>query len=225
MISWGKIFKITNFMRRCKKKNSTWHSIWIFKVLRVSVTWSIWLLNENNLYLWVYKLKDKFRYLVKQDNEKKTILRELSACVVEMFNGLYVVGTKFDKKLRRPLRAVDIFYAPVKKPDQLVNCFLREKLNLVFRALCSDGPKSGMFKRSTMWQCYFCSNYYARKERYDRNIKILQKFCRNFKSDIPLFAYIDFETTAPTDTCLDVKNKNLYAFSYVIVFAFHPDLM
>lgn len=47
-----------------------------------------------------------------------------------------------------------------------------------------------------------------------------------FKGDIPLppVAYIDFETTAPTDTCLNPENRNVYIVSYVIVFAFHPDL-
>ena len=45
-----------------------------------------------------------------------------------------------------------------------------------------------------------------------------------FKSDIPLTAYIDFETTAPTDECLDPESKKMFIISYVIIFAFHPEL-
>ena len=45
-----------------------------------------------------------------------------------------------------------------------------------------------------------------------------------FKHDIPLTAYIDFETTAPTDDCLDPENKKMIALSYVIIFAFHLHL-
>ena len=45
-----------------------------------------------------------------------------------------------------------------------------------------------------------------------------------FKRDIPLTAYIDFETTVPTDDCLDPESKKMNAVSYVIIFAFHPDL-
>ena len=45
-----------------------------------------------------------------------------------------------------------------------------------------------------------------------------------FKHDIPLITYIDFETTAPTDHCLDPENKRMTAVSYVIIFAFHPHL-
>ena len=134
-----------------------------------------------------------------------------------------------------------MFYAPVKKGDQLVNCFLSEKLNLAFRVSCSEGQKSGKVKHSTVWQCYFCSNHYARKDRYDRHIEncaghlgyvynlntqSLFMFEENlkYKGDIPLVAYIDFEITTPTDTCLDPENRTLYAVSFVIVFAFHPDL-
>ena len=45
-----------------------------------------------------------------------------------------------------------------------------------------------------------------------------------FKHDIPLTAYINFETTAPTDDCLDPENKKMTAVSYVIIFAFHSHL-
>ena len=44
------------------------------------------------------------------------------------------------------------------------------------------------------------------------------------KGDIPLVAYIDFETTASTDECLDTENRKMFAVSYVIIFAFYPKL-
>ena len=45
-----------------------------------------------------------------------------------------------------------------------------------------------------------------------------------YKEDIPLVAYIVFETLAPTDEYLDLENRKMFAISYVIIFAFHPDL-
>ena len=39
-----------------------------------------------------------------------------------------------------------------------------------------------------------------------------------------MVAFIDFETTAPNDECLDPENRKMFAVSYVIIFAFHPDL-
>ena len=45
-----------------------------------------------------------------------------------------------------------------------------------------------------------------------------------YKGDVPLVAYIDFETTAPTDECLDLENRQMFVVSYEIIFAFHPEL-
>ena len=55
---------------------------------------------KNGLFLRVYELKDKFRYLIKQDSEKKTILRELSSCVIKNFNGFSIVRIEFYKKIK-----------------------------------------------------------------------------------------------------------------------------
>ena len=41
---------------------------------------------------------------------------------------------------------------------------------------------------------------------------------------MPLVAYIDFETTGPTDFCLNTEDKKMFAMSCVIIFAFHPKL-
>ena len=96
-------------------------------------------------------------------------------------------------------------------------------------------------KHCSAWQCYFCSNYYARKDEFDchfENCTDRPGYVYNFnkhnlltfeenlkyKHDIPLVAYIGFETTAPTDECLDPENRKMCAVFYVISFAFHPEL-
>ena len=45
-----------------------------------------------------------------------------------------------------------------------------------------------------------------------------------YKGNIPLVAYVNFETTAPNDHFLDPENRKMFTVSYVIIFAFHPDL-
>ena len=45
-----------------------------------------------------------------------------------------------------------------------------------------------------------------------------------YKSNIPLVAYFNSETTAPADHFLDTENRKMFAVSYIITFAFHPDL-
>ena len=58
------------------------------------------LLNKNGQFLRVQELKDKFRYLIKRNSEKKTVLRELSSCIIEKFNGFNIVRVKFSKKTK-----------------------------------------------------------------------------------------------------------------------------
>ena len=52
---------------------------------------------------------------------------------------------------------------------------------------------------------------------FEENIK--------FKRDVPLTAYIDFETTAPTDDYLDPECNKMNVVSFVIIFAFNPKLL
>ena len=119
------------------------------------------LLNKNGLFLRVYELKEKFRYVIKQAPEKNKVLRELSSCVIEKFNGFSVVRVEFDKKLRQSFHPIDIIYKPVKRCDEIIDCFFSEKLNLTFRTSFSEGAKN---KHITAWQCYFCSKYFGKKK-------------------------------------------------------------
>ena len=133
---------------------------------------------------------------------------------------------------------IDIIYKPVKKEDEIIECFFNSQINLAYRTIFSENQK---LRHSTAFQCYFFSNYYARKDTFDRHINncsgkpgyvynfniqslLTSKENLKFKREIPLMAYIDFETSAPTDDCLDPETKKMNAVSYVIIFAFHPDL-
>ena len=196
------------------------------------------ILSKNNLFLRIFELKEKFRCLIKQDSERKNIIRDLSSCIIEKFNGFNIVGIEFERKLRQKMSPIDIIYKPVKKEDEIIKCFFTSQINLAYISTFSENQK---IKHSAAYQCYFCSNYYGRKDKFDRyiedctgkpgyvynfNIQNILTFEENlkFKRDIPLTAYIDFETTAPTDDCLDPESKKMNAVSYVILFAFHPEL-
>ena len=59
------------------------------------------ILNKNNLFLRIFELKEKFHCLIKQDSEKKNIIRDLSSCIIEKFNGFNIVRIEFERKLRQ----------------------------------------------------------------------------------------------------------------------------
>ena len=109
---------------------------------------------------------------------------------------------------------------------------------MAFRSCFSAGSK---IRHGTVWQCYFCSNYYGRIDKFDQhvenctgrpgcvynfNTQSLLTSTENLKynGDILLVAYIDFETTAPADNSLGSENRKMFAILYVTIFAFHPAL-
>ena len=59
------------------------------------------ILSRHEMFLRVFELKDKFRYLIKQNSKQKKIFNEVSACVVERFNGFTIVRLEFDNEIRR----------------------------------------------------------------------------------------------------------------------------
>ena len=59
------------------------------------------ILNKNNLFLRIFELKEKFCCSIKQDSERKNIIRDLSLCIIEKFNGFNIVRIEFERKLRQ----------------------------------------------------------------------------------------------------------------------------
>ena len=50
------------------------------------------ILNNYNLFLRSYELKDKFQYLTVKNANKNNIVREILSCIVEKFNGFCIVA-------------------------------------------------------------------------------------------------------------------------------------
>ena len=78
---------------------------------------------------------------------------------------------EFDRKIRQKMSPIDIIYKPVKKEDEIVEWFFSTQMNLAFRATLNENKEPKKLKHSTAFQCYFCSTYYSRKERFDRHIE------------------------------------------------------
>ena len=129
----------------------------------------------------------------------------------------------------------------MKRENEILNCFFTEKLHLAFRATYNETKVWTTLKSSCAFQCYFCSKFWIRKGKLDVHMKNcigkpgfiynfqtrnLLTFEQNlkFKRDVPLTAYIDFETTAPTDDYLDPECNKMNVVSYVTILAFHPKL-
>ena len=99
-------------------------------------------------------------------------------------------------------------------------------MHLAYRSTFSEGNK---MNHCAAWECYYWSNYYDRKDKFERHKEncagqpwiIYDFYIQNvvtfednikYKGNITLIPYIDFETTAPTNSCLNRKQKNCLLF-------------
>ena len=199
------------------------------------------ILSEHNLFLRVFEVKDRFRYLIKQNSNQNKHFTELLACVIERFNGFQLVKLEFDNEIRKNFKPIDIIYMPVIMQNSIIDCYFTDRLHLAFKALYNETTDMKTIKSCCAFECYFCGRFFIRQQRRDLHLKhcvgqpgfVYNFQTRNlltyeenlkFKRDVPITTYIDFETTAPTDCCLDPESNKMSVVSYVIIVAFQPKL-
>ena len=93
---------------------------------------------------------------------------------------------------------------------------------------------------SSAFQCYYCNNVYGAKLKSDKHIENCSgipgivynyntqnvvSFEENigYKGDLPLAAYLDFETTAPTDNSFNPEKKKNFCCFVCDCFCFSPN--
>ena len=82
---------------------------------------SCFLLNYN-LFLRVFELRSKFRYLTLKESKKQSIVRRLSSCITERYNGIQTIAIEFTRKTRKSFKPIDVIYKSTKiqKKDTLL---------------------------------------------------------------------------------------------------------
>ena len=134
-------------------------------------------------------------------------------------------------------KPIDIIYKPTKRIEIEPTSYFSDDISKAYSSLHSKG-KTGAHK---CYQCYYCNKLFileARQKRlmencsgrpgvvYNFNNQNLIYYQDNFhaKGDVPFVVYFNFETTAPTDNCLDPEQKKMFVLSFVMIVSFHPEL-
>ena len=66
------------------------------------------MLLKENMFLRVYEIKNKFRYLFHENKDSKNCLRSLSSCIKEKFNGFTWAELKLSKNQKTDLMPINI---------------------------------------------------------------------------------------------------------------------
>ena len=176
------------------------------------------ILLKENMFLRIYEIKDKYRYLFHENKDAKNCLRSLSSCIKEKFNGFSWCKLKLSSKEKTDLLPVNILYKPIKKSDNFVKCYFVSDLKNAYRTTYEKSLRQ--HTANTLNECYYCNDFWLIKTKYERHLKVCGKkpgviydftlknivtFEDNFKyyGDLPFAVYADFETTAPTQSHLN----------------------
>ena len=198
------------------------------------------ILAKFGFFLRVYELKKKYRHLFMKKPDQQKIVKQLSSCLIEKYNGFTVIHIEYEKKERKNFQPLDIIYKPAKELETEPLCYFTTDISLAYSSYYLRASK---MKRATKVQsCHYCNYFLAHNQKkFERHLKhcsgkpgVIYNFTNQSlvsyedsfkaKGDLPFCVCFDFETTAPTDNCLDPEQKKKFVVSYVMIVAFHPAL-
>ena len=88
------------------------------------------ILSKHDYFLKVFELKNKFRHLSMKEPKKQNIVRQLSSCLMEKYNGFQVISIEYARKQRKKFKPINIIYKPTKHIETEPLCYFSEKLTL-----------------------------------------------------------------------------------------------
>ena len=197
------------------------------------------ILSKHDYFLKVFELKNKFRHLSMKEPKKQNIVRQLSSCLMEKYNGFQVISIEYARKQRKKFKPINIIYKPTKHIEIEPLCYFSDDISKAYTNLHS---KPNQIRNAhKCYQCYYCNKFFLRPEKhkshisncsgapgviYNFNNQNLISYQDNFhaKADIPFVIFFDYETTASTDNSFDPEQKKVFVVSYVMIVVFHPEL-
>ena len=58
-------------------------------------------MSKHNYFLRIFELKDKYRQLSMKEPKKQNIVRQLSSCLIEKYNGFQVISIEIDREQKK----------------------------------------------------------------------------------------------------------------------------
>ena len=129
------------------------------------------LLFEKNMFLLLYEKKSKFRYLFRKVRDKNEVQKEVSFCIEQRYNGFHVTGHVCEKNCQIDFMSVGIVYEPVKRMDEIIECYFTYEINEAF-ILRFQHSKNGSIRSATGFVCYYWSCYCTLKKIFEKHLHL-----------------------------------------------------
>ena len=99
-------------------------------------------LADSSNFFRVFELRKQFGHpTLKKTPQKQKLVRQLSSCLTEKFNGFHIISVEYSKKLRKKFRPIDIIHKPVKKRNEKIKCYFSKDISRAFRNTRNKGNK------------------------------------------------------------------------------------
>ena len=92
------------------------------------------ILAKFGFFLRVYELKKKYRHLFMKKPDQQKIIKQLSSCLIEKYNGFTVIRIKYEKKERKNFEPLDMIYKPTKDLETEPLCYFATDISLAYSA-------------------------------------------------------------------------------------------
>ena len=87
------------------------------------------ILSKFGYFLRVFELKNKFRHLSLKDRNQQKIVRQLSSCLIEKYNGFTGISIEYQKKQRKNFKVIDIIYKHTKHVEIESLCYFSKDIS------------------------------------------------------------------------------------------------
>ena len=117
---------------------------------------------QNITTFWVFELKNKFRHLTMIEPKKQNIVRQISICLTEKYNGFQTISIEFAGRERKNFKPIDIIYGPTKNTEIRPLCYYTEYIS---KAYTNIYDQKGKTKRAySCYECYYCRSFFKERQ-------------------------------------------------------------
>ena len=98
--------------------------------------------------------------------------RELSACIIQKFNGYELLRNHLNSRERKNFIPIDIVYEPTLNDKKPINCLFAPEICLGFYTSYEKMRKGKKVTDHTKArQCHYCNNYFVKSsEKMEKNL-------------------------------------------------------
>ena len=124
---------------------------------------------QEKYFFRIYELRKKFRYLIHTNSQKNKIAIDLLSCITEKFNVFHILRVEAENDMRFLYAPIDMIFDLAKHRKIKIYCFFSTENHLACRSTYNETKNK--IRHGRAFQCYYCCNYYIRKNRYSRLMK------------------------------------------------------